>query len=159
MKEQEMNLTKIKDYIIKKYPDSCLTTNYQNNKNYYDECEEELIEECTNFFYYEKLNWCGCGSPEIAKIVIRDFLKILDTDMKDKDIDWQIRSEKKHKMMKERFGVDSVYDNELLLCFAYAMDAAEFTKHGSSIGGAWISDEGKMFLWLLERDEELKEEK
>ena len=57
--------------------------------------------------------------------------------------------------MLARFGVESVYDNELLLCFAYAMDAAEFTEHGSSIGGAWITEEGEMFLWLLEQNKEL----
>ena len=80
-------------------------------------------------------------------------------DKNDKDIDWQARSKKNRNLMMARFGVESVYDNELLLCLAYTMDAAGFTEHGSSIGGAWISEEGEMFLWLLERDEELMEEK
>jgi hypothetical protein len=58
-------------------------------------------------------------------------------------------------MFSERFGVQTVYDNELLLCLAYTLDAAEFTEHGSGIGGAWITSEGKMFLWLLENEKDV----
>ena len=135
-----MNVNEIKDYIIKKYPDSCLAYNYKE-EYYYD---ERLIEECEDFFYYEKLKWCGCGTPEIAKKVIRDYLEIVNND-----------SDKKCDELKKRFGVEYVYDNELLLCLAYALDAAKFTEHGSSVGGAWLADEGKMFLWLLKHNEEL----
>lgn len=135
-----MNVNEIKDYIIKKYPDSCLAYNYKE-EYYYD---EQLIEECEDFFYYEKLKWCGCGMPEIAKKVIRDYLEIVNND-----------SDKKCDELKKRFGVEYVYDNELLLCLAYALDAAKFTEHGSSVGGAWLADEGKMFLWLLKHNEEL----
>ena len=148
-----MNINYIKDYIIKKYPNSCLASNY--NDSYYD---EQLMKECEDFFYYEKLNWCGCGSPDIVKKVIRDFLWILNITSNA----WNFDRNKRNKLYKlrdeafeDRFGVKSVYDNELLLCLAYTLDAAEFTEHGSSIGGAWIDEEGKMFLWLLERNEEL----
>lgn len=137
-----MDINEIKDYIIKKYPHSCLAENY--NEYYYD---EQLMEECENFFYYEKLNWCGCGDPDIAKKVIRDYLKIFDCNY-----------DERKNGLKKRFGVEYVYDNELLLCLAYALDAANFTEHGSSIGGAWTDIEGKMFLWLLERNEELDNE-
>ena len=51
-----MNIQKIKDYIIKKYPDSCLAYNYVGSESYYDKYEDSLIEECVNFFHYEKLN-------------------------------------------------------------------------------------------------------
>ena len=66
---------------------------------------------------------------------------------------WERRKER----LCEKFGVDNVYDNNLLLCLAYTLDAAELTEHGSSIGGAWLTEEGRMFLWLLEQNEELKE--
>lgn len=39
--------------------------------------------------------------------------------------------------------------NRLLLCLAYALDAAEFTEHGSSINRAWITDKGEVFLSTL----------
>ena len=139
-----MNITEIKNYIINHYPDSCLAVNTKNGCVY---CDEELMEECENFFYYEKLNWCGCGSPEVAKRVVRDYLEAAS-----------LKSDEKREALKKRFGFDHVYDNELLLCLAYAVDAAELTEHGSSIGGAWLSDEGKMFLWLLKNNQELDEE-
>lgn len=59
--------------------------------------------------------------------------------------------------LKKRFGVTSVHDNELLLSLVYTLDAAGFTEHGSSIGCAWPTKEGKMFLWLLEKDQDLKD--
>lgn len=153
-----MNVQKIKDYIIKKYPDSCLAYNYTSYEDYYDKFEDSLIEECVKFFYYEKLNWCGCGDPVTTKKVVRDFLRILNAIYIANTNDFQFKYQTTRKLMMARFGVESVYDNELLLCLAYTMDAAGFTEHESSIGGAWISEEGLMFLWLLEQDEELMEE-
>lgn len=156
MKKTTMDIDKISDYIIKKYPDCCLAYNIKNH-NYY---KEELIEACEDFFYYEKLHWCGCGDPEAAKKTIRDFLRILYDHTKRARNDeyrkckWG-EPDSKNKNFQKRFGVKSVYDNEFFLCFAYAMDAAEFTEHGSSIGGAWITEEGEMFLWLLNQNDEL----
>lgn len=144
-----MNIKDISDYIIKTYPDCCLANNIENS--HYD--EEELIKECEDFFYYEKLNWCGCGDPDAAKKTIRDFLRILYDSCKDEDFDTFYNRKKNN--LKERFGVDSIYDNELLLCFAYTMDTAGFTEHGGGIGGAWVTNEGEMFLWLLNQNEEL----
>lgn len=149
MKKKTMDENEISNYITRKYPDCCLAYNIKNHDYY----KEELIEECEKFFYYEKLNWCGCGDPETAKKVIRDFLRIL-YDYKKED-NANIAYHRKCKNFKERFGVDNVYDNELLLCLAYTLDAAEFTEHGSSIGGAWTTDEGDMFLWLLNQNDEL----
>lgn len=134
------NVNEIKDYIIKTYPESCLAYNYNDSYS-----EELLIEECEDFFYYEKLNWCGCGDPDMAKTVIRDYLEVVKAKF-DSKVDF-----------KEKFGVISVYDNRLLLCLAYALDAAGFTEHGSSISGAWLTNEGKMFLWLLEQNKDIDE--
>lgn len=137
-----MVINKIKDYIIKTYPESSLAYNYDDT--YY---EEQLIEECEDFFYYEKLNWCGCGDPDTVKTIVRNFLQSVEMKMSDNaDIGFQ-----------KYFNVHSVYDNDLLLCLAYTMDAADFTEHGSSIGGAWLTEEGKMFLWLLCQNKELSE--
>ena len=151
-----MNVNEIKDYIIKKYPDSCLAENIKHY-NYYG---KELMEACEDFFYYEKLHWCGCGQPEKAKKVIKDFLSILNIVSDE----WKLPSKEQDELyrlrreaFKNRFGVEYIYDNELLLCFAYAMDAAGFTEHGGGIGGAWIDTEGEMFLWLLEHNEELND--
>lgn len=152
MKEVTMDVNKISNYIIKNYPDCCLAYNIKNH-NY---CKEELIEKCEDFFYYEKLKWCGCGHPCVAKKAIRDLLRILYDFHKDSDFDRSYK--RKTKNFNERFGVSNVCDNELLLCVAYALDAAEFTEHGSSIGSAWLTEEGEMFLWCLNQNDELGNE-
>ena len=59
---------------------------------------------------------------------------------------------------REAFGVESIYDNPLLLALAYSMDAAGFTEHGSSIGGAWLTPEGEMFLLVLQNNNEVTNE-
>lgn len=136
----EITLKWIKDYIFRKYPDSCLARNYKENY-----CNEQLMKECEDFFYYEKLGYCRCGNPEDVKKVIKDYLKVVSET-----------SDKRREKLKKRFSVEAVYDNELLLCLAYAVDAAGFTEHGSSVYSAWLTTEGEMFLWLLERSEEIE---
>ncbi len=136
----EITLRRIKAHIIREYPDSCLAHNYKESYS-----DEQLMEECEDFFYYEKLGYCGCGNPEDVKKVIKDYLKIVSD-----------KSDKRREKLKERFGVEAVYDNELLLCFAYAVDAAGFTEHGTSVYSAWLTTEGEMFLWLLEHSEEIE---
>lgn len=147
-----MSIKEIANYIITHYPDSCLAMNY---------CKEYItdisLEECEDFFYYEKLNFCGCGSPSTAKICIRDYLKIVNDYHESKE-DFKEAYKQERDSLQKRFGVTSTYDSELLLCLAYTLDAAGFTEHGSGIGSAWLTKEGKMFLWLLERNEELNEE-
>lgn len=146
----EINLENITKYIIERYPYSFVAENY-------DRFYEPTLEDCVDFFYYEKLKWCGCGDQDMAKRVVRDYLRILNEE----DLCYKKANNahnaysRKCEMFSKRFGVQTVYDNELLLCLAYTLDAAGFTGHGSSIGGAWITSEGKMFLWLLERDENL----
>ena len=146
-----INPKTIARYISEKYPESI--SYIVQHEHYWD--DNELIEQCEDFFYYKKLNWCGCGDPETVKQVIRDYLQILYEYEEDKSDD---RYENLCNRFQDRFGCKNVYGNELLLCLAYTLAAADFTEHGSSIGGAWISEEGKMFLWLLNHNEELQQE-
>jgi len=95
-------------------------------------------ERLMDYFYYERLNWCGCGTPEDAREAVCKFL--------DAHRDYDHKKEK----LKEYFGVESVYDEPLLLCLAYTMDAAGFTEHGTSIAGAWLTEDGKDYLYCLE---------
>lgn len=157
MKKEKLTIEWIVDYIIRHYPDSCLAINHKVDMPQgvrqvpvggvgFTRQDDSLVKEAQNFFYYEKLKWCGCGNPKQAKRQILYYLGILDR---------RFSYEKEREEMKRLFGVEFVYDNPLLLCFAYAMDAAEFTEHGTSIGAPWLTEEGEMFLWLLEHDKEI----
>lgn len=145
-----MTIKEIVDYIINTYPNSSLA--WRKNNEPYSRVEY-TPEVCIDFFYHERLCWCGCGYPQLAQRCIRDYLDILDGDMSDEHV-----YDKRRVIMKSRFGVDDVMDNELLLCLAYALDAAGFTEHGGNIGGAWLTEEGKMFLYALKQDEHLDEQ-
>jgi hypothetical protein len=144
LKTINYSLKEIASYIILKYKDSCLAYNGY----------EEGINDLIKFFYFEKLKWCGCGDPEIALIEIKDYLNIIykyEIDNNDHNISYFNHQED----VRKRFGVNSIYDNPLLLCLAYSLDAAGFTEHGSSIGHPWMTEEGLMFLKLLNEAESL----
>lgn len=112
----------------------------KNDKNNYFE-EDETRKELAiiKYYHYWKLNWCGCGMPYQAVETVGKFLRCLEKDEVDE----------RKEAMEKAFGTRSVYDNELLLCLAYTMDAAGLTDHGSSIGWAWLTQDGKDFLYAI----------
>lgn len=115
---------------------------YEINEDYFDVWYQEANNEIEKFdciFYYDFLNFCGCGTPYKVKKVIRNYLRCL--------FDF---GNKKENMMKY-FGCESIYDNDLLLYMAYSLDAEGFTEHGSGIGGAWLTELGIVYLWILDR--------
>lgn len=146
-----MTHEEIEKHIIENYPNSCLAHNatsiFSQEMN-----EFSTLEECEDFFYFEKLGWCGCADLESAKRVIRDYLRLVE-ERKDKDYYKCIDN------FKEKFGVYHVSDNPLVLCLAYTLDNIGFTEHDSSIDSCWLTEEGEMFLWLLNKNEDLNEEK
>lgn len=143
----------IVNYLTKCFPDSCFAYNYEHcNNNFYDDINEELYK----YFRFEVLNWCGCGAPEEADKQVVKYLNLIDIPWRDKydtyleNIkDHNRKSEESKKMCKEYFDCESIYDNPLLLCLAYSMDSAGFTEHGSSIGGAWIEDRGRIYRYAI----------
>lgn len=146
MELNEEQIIEIAKYISENYLEGCIGYNLENKMDY-SEIADVILEDCEDFFYFEKLNWCGCGDPSIAKRCIRDYLNIIkiSNDIRDPRDAYDI----KEALIVDRFGCKTIYDNELLLCLAYALDAAGFTEHGSSIGGAWLTREGEMFLNVL----------
>lgn len=137
-----MTIQTIISYIIEKYPKSCLAVNLMKPRSGIKPTAEEVVK----FFYTERLEWCTCGDPQVACDCIKNYLSALNIKTGDRQSDMDTR----HAALKEHFGVEWVYDNPLLLCLAYTLDTAKFTEHGTGIGGAWLTDEGKMFLYALE---------
>ena len=148
-------------YLTECFPDSCFAVNYRNGPYV-----ENINEELYNYFRYEVLDWCGCGAPEEADKQVLKYLNLVDIPWRDKlDTTWEKKLSnfdskyKKYKeLCREYFGCESVYDNPLLLCLAYTMDAAEFTEHGSGIGGAWIEPKGKIYRYAIQKHLELEGE-
>lgn len=139
--EKDIPLTTLVEYILQCYPDSCFSYNYKNGRDKIWKSLDDIIEQAYELFRYEILKWCGCGDVEGSNNVVMHFLQVCNCD----------ENSKRYETMEEYFGTTSIYDNILLLCLAYTMDAAELTEHGSGIGYAWLTDKGKIFLWVLEK--------
>lgn len=130
----------IVEFIIKNYPKSCIACNTKGKTMdeiiLPDEQDEDAgdfvnMEDLKSFFYHEIIGFCGCGDPDMMLVLFIKYLKIYSsshwTKMAALD-DLQEQDEEKYYLM------------------AYTIDRCEFTTHGSSIGGAWLTDLGKMAL-------------
>lgn len=124
-----------------------------------EHCDERVIDvkEAIDWFYYDLLNWCGCGNPYVALTVVRDYLSLVNYFAEQKVEESQSYTHKDYEdecaYCHKKFGCKTIYDNPLLLCLAYTMDDKNLTEHGSAIGGAWLTEMGEMFLALLRTDE------
>ena len=150
IKMKELNDEIVANYIIENYPDSCLASNsHYNNSN-------SLLDDCKDFFFYEILNTCGCGRPDDTASVIKDILNIIndyynETQNYNRE-EINIAHDKKIKRLNSLCGVeikDNTNYNGLIQFVLYMLDHAGFLEHGSSIGGAWLTDLGRMFLYFL----------
>ncbi len=88
------------------------------------------VREEIKYYYFEKLDWCGCGSPEKA---LREIAKYLEGRIADQPLP----------------------DDPLALCLAYELDRAGFTDHGSNILHCWLTEAGEQFLGAIRQAEQL----
>lgn len=152
------NLVKIAVYISEKYKDSCIASNYGDNspmgRYIDDQTISTLLEDTVDFFSYEVIGLCECGCINTTIKSIRNYLSILNdwsNDIKNSKCLWKDNSpisNRKHKM-KELFGVEDSCDDPLVQYLAYTIDTIGLSEHGSSISGAWITDLGRMCLYVF----------
>lgn len=117
----------------------------KNSENYLNGCDKDLVA-IIKYYYFEKLEWCGCGMPGEAMRTIARYLEARSLKYPECD-----------QKMREYFPEDG-NGKSLVLCLAYELDRAGFTEHGSSVYGCWLTDDGKYFLWAIQeadRQEEL----
>lgn len=106
------------------------------------------FEELLNNIWVYKFRHCGCGDMWICYKTIFNVLKYYISIKEVKfDNDW---FEQINKLSEKHLGVDSVYENPLLLYLIYDLDRIGILDHGSSIGGSWITDLGKSIYTILE---------
>lgn len=146
-------LTEYMKYIIKTYPEGCASYNWLNyyeeilsDKRLPEEYEfDNIIEESLKEFYHE-IGLCGCGNPEFTYEVIRQILNIQSK---------RFDSAETYKERQKHFSdlCNSSMDNEnyygLIQFVLYILDDKGFLEHGGSIGGAWLSEKGTIYLDLL----------
>jgi len=147
-------LIQIKDYFKKEYPDSDMASKEYDNLDPLNKIQmDELFINIFEFCKFYLLPFCGCGWPDGTAKAIRDYLQIVNdhTDMilsKNKEISDKAFSIRKEKM-KERFGISNECENPIFQYFAYDLDNRGLTDHGSNITGSWITDLGKVVLYIF----------
>lgn len=135
-----MTLKEIADYCKENFPDSCLAYNYPENVSE----GEYLLKELHDFFAFEIIGLCGCGSKEESEIDIRNLLRACSEEP---------ASPQRTKALQDYFGVNSIYDSSLLQFMVYILNHVDLLEHGIGIGGSWITEFGKMCLCIFEQME------
>lgn len=150
-------LKEIMGFIIKEYPEGCANHNWINS-NYMDIVKnvaniedyevENIVEECMNEFT-EDLGLCGCGCPEKTIEVIRLVLSAQNED------EWDNKTLTLNNICNLDVYSNKNYDG-LIQFVLYILDNHGFLEHGGSIGGAWLTKKGELFLELLNMNKELE---
>lgn len=146
--EPTMRLSEIARYVVE-----CEPCGYMHlDSEYIKGCDEDwynesLIQPLMDYYMYEKLNLCGCGSPDDTYEVIRRYLHIRK-DWYSKDISYE--------EVIERYKTDLFIDTDndihygILQFLMYVLDENGFTEHGSSVGGCWLTKNGERLLAVLD---------
>lgn len=148
-------LREIMDFVLKEYPNGCAASNWRNHEYIPKDFEiDQYLEDCFKEFIYEDLDLCGCGSPECT-------YKILQLVLQAHKLSHELENgyEAKKQILNNICGIDMNENSNylgLIQFVEYILDSYEFMEHGSGIGGAWLTEKGKIFLEVL--DTVLKEE-
>lgn len=134
MTREDWSETKIIDELCQHY--GVAASEFDPDKQPQDDLT--VLDCISNWFWYNILHFCGCGAPELAEDIIQKALTVYATD----DTDGSLR--------EELFGENrTVYDAPMWLFVFYALDAAGLTDHGPSVNWGWLTNLGKMYLWVL----------
>lgn len=105
------------------------------------------VREEVEGFLGSELGFCGCGNPEDALGVIREYLSVLKVRHDTKD--WSYA--KYQEGITAIIGKGPMADG-LEMLVAYLCDDRKLSEHGGSVGGAWLTVKGESFLrdllWL-----------
>lgn len=95
-------------------------------------------------FYYGLMNFCGCGCPDEALALTRACLDGPPRDYKP-DVPAPLRHDQVSALIAQ--------DPDRAAWFVmYALDAWQFTEHGGSIGGSWLTDRGIQAVEVFKND-------
>lgn len=80
-----------------------------------------------------ELGWCACGNPEKVDRMMLTYLEWAEARFDDQsNVTWDT-------------ALDNVSDDAKFL-LAYIADDLDWTEHGGSVGGAWLTDDGKQAM-------------
>ena len=98
----------------------------------HDECNYDSVED---YIWVSVLGGCGCGYSEHYGELAVKLIKYFGTE---------------HMKRDYSFWKESEFETELM---AHWLDSKELLEHGTSVGGSWLSDDGKELLKIIEATE------
>lgn len=106
--------------------------------------QQTMSRDFVKDFYYNKLNWCGCGNPEEAIKLLRDVLSCIAERFNGNETLANKSFERYVERMEELLCYKSKY--AIYLSYFYVMDSHGLLEHGGGVGGSWLTDSGKELL-------------
>ena len=144
-----MKLSEIAEHIVDEYPDCSIAHNNEFIRGCREEFyEESLVDMLLSYYMNEYMDLCGCGCPECTYEVIRNYLRI----RKDFHSSIDIENFNTDRRYLEDLHIDTTNDSQygILQFMMYMLDSYNFTEHGSSIGGCWLTEDGERLLVVLD---------
>lgn len=148
-----MRLSEIAEHVVDNNPNCCVRFEVIRDCRT-EPYEESLIEPLLNFYMHEKMDMCGCGTPEDTYEVIRRYLRIRKNCFAEK-LSWEDVVERYETNLHMNYSDSMNYG--MLQLLAYVLDSYGFTEHGSSVGGCWLTKDGERLLTVLDAWHDLEE--
>lgn len=145
-----MEIYDIAKYITSKYPDCWLNRNMELYEEDFDKSflNDFLINDLMIFFSHEKLKLCGCGYPEYTEEAIRKLLNIRKDSF---ELNLSFEQEKDRYKTDLDLDINNKLHYGLLLFMLYELNDKGFLEHGFSITNCKLTNEGKMYLEVLNK--------
>jgi hypothetical protein len=112
----------------------------------------EYVNHPLSTFYYETLNWCGCGAPDEAMTFMRDVLAAMNKRSEENIASTGLDNRENSPWAVNSKALKALVDSETMLglSYLYMLDGYGLTEHGGYIGGSWLTDKGKHILKIMQ---------
>lgn len=105
-------------------------------------------------FYFDELEWCGCGDPEGVLQFMAKVLDLAKCRFEAARNEPPFHTGGDYDRLSDEFfqlvGEDTPF-REMGLSYLYVLGAHELTEHGSNIRGSWITEKGERVLEAIQR--------
>ena len=144
-----MLLSEIAEFVVKEYPKSFIAVNNVVKPGLREDWYEDyLIDELMDHFSYEIMDMCGCGSPDYTYEMIRRVLHIRKEWFETDDMPYDVKVKRYEENLHINY--ENTMNYGMLQFVLYMLDSKGIVEHGSSIGGCFLTELGKMYLTVLD---------
>lgn len=102
----------------------------------------EEKDNLTDELIINRLNFCGCGNPEIVLNFIYEFIELSESQFKEKPIFYEGKEWEEYCKRRRREKNDLIVKNlDALVWLIYCvLDEKHIFTHGGNVSGGWLED-------------------